>query len=170
MVARAARERAEFLAAASLRFGASLDQELTYAAIADVALPGLDAWCIVDVVESDGGLRRLTVLHPEAGENIVAGLLAERWLPGADDPLGVPALRRAGNVRHIVDGRVDLLGAAARDEETRRIVERLGVGMLLVVPVMLRGELLGAITFVGRSSTLVYSPDDIATAEALARR
>ena len=74
--AREAQQRAEFLADAGLRFGASLDQELTYAAIAGVALPGLDAWCIVDVIEVGGGLRRLAVLHPDEDKRELASSLA----------------------------------------------------------------------------------------------
>ncbi|MEO7456548.1 MAG: ATP-binding protein [Gemmatimonadaceae bacterium] len=169
-VARAARERAEFLAAASLRFGGSLDQELTYAAIANVALPGLDAWCIVDVIETGGGLRRLAVVHPDIDTQIVARTLAQRWRPEADDPLGIPAVRRAGNVRLLVEDPMELIAAAARDAETHRIVERLGIGPLLVVPILLREELIGAITFVGRSLSLVYSADDIEVADSLATR
>ncbi|MDB4882882.1 MAG: domain S-box, partial [Gemmatimonadetes bacterium] len=65
IAAEVARARAEFLATASLRFGASLDQEVTYAAIADLALPGLRGWCVVDVVEAGGALRRLAVMHPD---------------------------------------------------------------------------------------------------------
>jgi signal transduction histidine kinase len=169
-VARAARERAEFLTAESLRVGVSLDQELTYAAIAGVALPGLDAWCIVDVVESGGGLRRLAVMHPDEDKHVVARMLAEQWIPDANDPIGIPAVRRAGNVRLLANGAADLIAAAARDEETRRIVERLGVGTLLVVPLMSHDELIGAITFVGRSRSLIYSDDDIELADRLAMR
>ncbi len=167
--AAAARQRAEFLAEASLRFGASLDQELTYAAIAGVELPGLDAWCIVDVIETNGALRRLSVVHPDADKIVVARTLAERWVPDADDPIGIPAVRRAGG-RLVIEDVHAVVGDTVRDATTRGILLELGVGPLLVVPIRTRGELMGAITFVARSRERVYASEELELAEALALR
>ncbi len=169
-VASAARDRSEFLAEASLRFGASLDQELTYAAIASVALPGLDAWCIVDVVEINGALRRLAVVHRDEDKALVARTLAETWIPDTDDPIGIPAIRRKRQPLRLDHGADDVLSAASRDATAHRILQELGVGPLLVVPITSRDELLGAITFVGRPDALPYSEDDVEVAEALALR
>lgn len=168
--AEAARQRAHFLAEASLRFGASLDEELTYSAIAGLELPGLDAWCIVDIIETGGLLRRLAVVHSANDKHVVARTLAERWVPDADDPIGVPAVRRTQNCVIVEENADEVLAAAVRDANTSRIVRELGIGTLLVVPIMLRGGLIGSITFVGRSHTLVYSPDDLELAGALALR
>lgn len=165
-----ARGRAQFLADASLRFGESLDQEITYAAIAGVALPGLDAWCIVDVVQLGGGLRRLAVVHPDEGKQAAADELAGRWKPAVDDPIGVPAVMRDRKPVIVID-RVDaLVSAATRDPDTLKVLHVLGAGSVLVVPLVGHGDLLGAITYVSRPSAPGYSPDDILLAEALATR
>ena len=63
--AEARRREAQFLADAGLALGVSLEKELTYQAIANLSFPRSDAWCIVDVIESDGGLRRVAVIHPD---------------------------------------------------------------------------------------------------------
>ncbi len=170
IVAQAARGRAEFLADASLRFGASLDEELTYDAIASVALPGLDAWCIVDVVEIAGTLRRLAVVHSEAQKDVVARTLAKVWVPKSTDPIGVPAIKRAGKKRLLHDDASALLAAAAQDEHTRSILTELGVGPLLVVEITAHDQLLGALTFVGLAHAVAYTDDEIELAEALAMR
>jgi PAS domain S-box-containing protein len=78
--AEAARERAQFLTDASFQLGQSLDLEHTYAAIAGLAPPGLDALCIVDVVEMGGGLRRIAVLHPDEDRQAAALVTATRDL------------------------------------------------------------------------------------------
>jgi signal transduction histidine kinase len=165
-----ARERAEFLADASLRFGASLDEELTYAAIAGVALPGLDAWCIVDVIESGGGLRRLAVVHPDPDKQATADALVKRWTPAPQDPIGVPAVMRDRRPVLIVDRAEAAVDAAARDPETLRVLRWLGPGSLLVVPILAHDVLLGAITFVNRTGTATHSAEDVAFGEALAAR
>ena len=168
--AEAARARAQFLADASLRFGASLDQELTYAAIAGVSLPGLDAWCVVDVVEVGGGLRRLAVIHPDEDKHPVARSLAGRWNPIDDDLIGVPAIARHRLPVVIVERAAGAVAASARDPDTLRVLRGLGAGALLVVPIVAHGTLLGAITFVGRPGAPIFSADEMQLAQALADR
>ena len=164
-----ARMRAEFLAEAGLRFGASLDQELTYAAIAGIALPGLSGWCIVDIVEVGGSLRRLAVVHPDPDKRATARSLAARWAADADPCVGVPAVRRASSAV-FADASAVLAAAAAHDAALARLVEELGGGPVLVVPIRLHDQLLGAITFVSRSGADAFTPDDIALADGLAAR
>ena len=170
VAAEAARERAEFLAAAGLRFGASLDEEVTYATIAGLALPGLHGWCVVDIVEAGGGLRRLAVVHPDAGKRIEAQALADRWMPAWDDRIGVPAIRH-GRRPLIVTERAEMVApTAARDPDALRVVRELGAGALLVVPIIAHDVLLGAITFVSDSDASAFSVEDVQLAEALASR
>ena len=168
--AEVARGRAEFLADAGLRLGASLDEEVTYGAIAGLALPGLDAWCVVDVIEVGGTLRRLAIVHPDDGKQAVARTLMDRWRPAADDPVGVPAVARNHAPVLVTDRAGDLIAATARDPEALRVLRWLGAGSLLVVPILAHDALLGAITFVSRPGGRVYTPDDVRLAEALAAR
>ncbi len=168
--ATAAQRRAEFLVEASLRLGASLDEELTYTAIAGLTLPELHSWCIVDVIEVGGGLRRLGVIHPDQEMHDVGRTLSKKWKPSADDPIGVPVVARE-RLPVIVTERVeDVVSAAARDPETLRILQRLGAGSLLVVPIVDHDSLLGAITFVSRPGASAYTEHDVTLAESLAER
>ena len=166
----AARQRAEFLADAGLRLGASLDQEITYDAIAALALPGLDAWCIVDVIEAGGGLRRLAVLHPDEGKEAVARTLVNRWPPTADDSIGVPVVAHARRPVLVSDRADVALARSARDPDIVRVLQWLGAGSLLVVPIIAHDVLLGAITYVGRPGAPGHTSEDVRLAEALAAR
>ena len=168
--AESARRRAEFLADASLRLGASLDQDVTYATIAALALPGLDAWCVVDVIDAGGGLRRLAVVHPDDGKAAVARDLERDWTPMPGDEIGVPAVARERRPVLVTDGADAALAAAARSPDTLRALRWLGSGSLLVVPIIAHDQLLGAITYVSRPGTAVYTAEDVCLAEALAAR
>src|SRR6478672_5404949 len=62
--ARAALEKSSrdsFLAAASRELSMSLDQETTRSIVQHRSLPREGTWCIVDVLETNGTLQRLTV-------------------------------------------------------------------------------------------------------------
>jgi signal transduction histidine kinase len=63
-----------------------------------------------------------------------------------------------------------MLRAAARDAGTLDTLRRLGIGSLMVVPLLARDQVLGAITFVSATSGHQYSEDDLDLAEDLAAR
>jgi signal transduction histidine kinase len=159
-----------FLAEASRLLAASLDYETTLATVARLAVPHLGAWCIVDVVEPDGSARRLSIVHPDPAKQPLVRELRAGWPPERDDPLGAPAVMRTrrAEVIPLVDG--ELLARVARDEENLRLLEELGIGSLMVVPLVARDQVLGAITFVGPSGGSGFSARDLELAEDLAAR
>ena len=165
-----ARERAQFLADLGLHLGASLDQELTYTAISELGLPGLDAWCVVDVVEVDGGIRRIAVLHPEDAEAEAARALARQWPPSADDRIGVPVMNQDLAPVVVAVSPDTVLASLAPDENTQDLLWSLGTGPVLVVPIKAHDVLLGAITFVRSRSPSGYTAEDVRFGEALAAR
>jgi two-component system, NarL family, sensor histidine kinase BarA len=71
-----------FLADASRFLADSLDYEHTLVTVAGMALPYLGSWCIVDVVEPDGSMRRLGIVHPDPLKQERARRLKEGWPPG----------------------------------------------------------------------------------------
>ena len=168
--AEARRREAQFLADAGLALGVSLEKELTYQAIANLSFPRSDAWCIVDVIESDGGLRRVAVIHPDPLKHAAARTLVDYWTPGAEDVIGVPALGGALVAVQVGDPNSILTAASAHDVDAGRVVEWFGIGPLLIVPLHSDGHLLGAITFVGRRHDAPFTADEIAHSEGLAAR
>src|SRR5690606_13464918 len=84
-----------FLADASQQLAVSLDYEDTLVAVAGMALPYLGSWCIVDIAEQDGSMRRLGVIHPDPRKAKHARRLEDSWPPDRDDPIGVPRAIRS---------------------------------------------------------------------------
>jgi K+-sensing histidine kinase KdpD len=89
-----AASRSDFLAEASRLLASSLDYETTLSTVAGMALPELGAWCIVDVVEPDGSMRRLSVVHPDPEKQALTSRLIQSWPPERDDPIGAPVVMR----------------------------------------------------------------------------
>src|SRR5881394_3540520 len=56
--------RARFLAEASRDLAMSIEESATHDAIRHRALMREGSWCIVDIVELNGGVQRLAVAHP----------------------------------------------------------------------------------------------------------
>jgi K+-sensing histidine kinase KdpD len=67
--AEAGRQRLQFLVAASQRLADSLDYDKTLAAVARLVVPRLADYCLIDVVEEDGSIRRVTVAHADRDQD-----------------------------------------------------------------------------------------------------
>ncbi len=159
-----------FLAEASRLLADTLDYDATLATVARLALPHLGAWCMVDVVEEDGEIRRVAVVHPEAGRQALARELQDCWPPRREDPVGVPVVARTRRSEVMPTMGERMLREMARDRHTLSVLRHLGIGSLMTVPLIARGDVLGAITFVGPEDGHHYTGDDLALAEDLAAR
>jgi signal transduction histidine kinase len=149
-----ASRRATFLASASRELAMSLDDESARETIRRRVLPREGSWCIVDIVELDGAVHRLPVAHPDPTKQDAAQRLADRWFPPPPPISAAPAGPRAVDGRQVDD-------AEAGDRA-------LGFGGLLVVPLVVRARVLGAITFITRRDDAPFSPDEVSLASDLA--
>ncbi len=168
--AEAARRRAAFLAEAGRLLAQSVDQASTLLALTRLALPSLDAWCIVEVLEEGGGIHRLAIYHPDPEKQTLAQQLEASWLPEPDDAFGAPAMLRDARTLAITENIEATLASSAHSADNLHILRQLGIGSLLTVPLIARQRLLGAITFVSAQRTSSYSPADVQLAEDLAAR
>ena len=168
--AEAARRRAAFLAEAGRLLAESVDQSSTLVALTRLALPTLGAWCIVDILEENGSIRRLGIYHPDPERQKLAQKLEASWAPEPDDPFGAPAMLRDTRTIAITDDIETTLAATAHSPDNLHILRQLGIGSLLTVPLVARKRLLGAITFVSAQRGLSYSPEDVQLAEDVANR
>jgi signal transduction histidine kinase len=169
-LADSSRARAVFLADASRRLGASFELEAAFAAVAQVALPTPGAWCVVDVIQPNGSWHRLPIVHPDPLKARLVRELDGHWSPAPGDPLGVPLMSQSRMTTIVDADRADVLSTAAHGTTNLRILGSLGLGSLLVVPLVAHDRLGGAITFVGAPGAAPYGADDIQLAEDLAER
>ncbi len=165
-----ARARAMFLAETSRRLGASFELATAYGVVATVALPVPGAWSIVDVDQPNGPWRRLAIAHPDPTKEELVRELTGHWSPAPGDPIGAPLIAQSGVSTIVLTDTEAVLAGAAHGPDNLRILRALGLGPLLVVPLVSHERLRGAITFVSPSGAAPYTSDDIVLAEDLAAR
>ena len=173
--ARAEAERAQvrlaFLASASQEIATSLDYERTLAAVARMAVPDLADWCAVDLLDDDGTIRQLAVAHVDPDKVALAIDLRRRYPPDPDAPQGLPAAIRSGRAELMEEIPQELLERAVEgNPELAELLEELQLRSSMVVPLVLGGESIGAITFVMAESDRRYTPLDLQLGEELAAR
>ena len=168
----AASDRATFLARVSHDLALSLDQNATRDIVRRRTLPRDGVWCIVDVIESNGAMHRLAIVHPDPSKEQLARKLSEQWLPQPGDPIGASTIVDAwGKGPTVIEhGSGEALVAAARGPENLGILKELGFGALLVVPLVVRAATIGAITFVTPRGDAPFSREEVTLASELADR
>lgn len=158
-----------FLADAATELASSLDYEVTLANVARMAVPRFADWCAIDIVD-DGRLRRLAVAHVDPEKVQLAHDLAQRYPTPRDAPHGAWHVIRSGRSELIPDITDEMLASSAQNEEHGRIIAALHLRSAVTVPLVVRGRVLGVITWVSAESERHYTADDLALAEDLARR
>lgn len=165
-----ARKTQSFLIEASLVLGSSLDYEEILRRFARLAVPRIADWCLVDLREPDGTLRRLTVVNRDPEQATVLVAQAERRGIDPDAPHGTPNVIRTGQAELVSDLTDDMLAAYARDDQHYQLLRSLGFCSLMIVPLLARGQIHGAIALVAAESGRHYTQADLDVAQDLARR
>ncbi|HEX7446528.1 MAG TPA: ATP-binding protein, partial [Pirellulales bacterium] len=159
-----------FMAAASSTLASVVDYESTLQKVAALAVPQFADWCAVDMVNDDGTLRRLAVVHVDPAKVKLAHELDRRYPADPASPHGVHQVLRTGKPDTMGEISDELLVQGAKDDEHLRLLRELGLRSYMCVPLKGRAKLLGVITFVSAESRRRYAPRDLAFAEELASR
>lgn len=165
-----AERAAQFLAEAGAIFNRSLDYEETLRAISTLVVPRFTDWCFVDLVEADGGFRRIAVAHPgrpedeELAARLRSSYASKNVVYGASDTVA------RGTTYTLNDVPEELLKAVGRDDDHRNVLLAMGIRCFVSVPMTSQGRTFGVITFLGTGHRSGFEPHDVALAEELARR
>jgi signal transduction histidine kinase/FixJ family two-component response regulator len=168
--AEAAGRRASFLSEASTVLSSSLDYTTTLTTVARLAVPRLADWCTVDLVESDGALRRLAVEHVDPAKVELAYELHRYHPEDLRDSRGLGDVLRSGQPMFLPDIPEEQLLRGVKDERHREILEALRFRSGMIVPLISRGRTLGVLTFVNAESGRRCTREDLDLALDLARR
>jgi PAS domain S-box-containing protein len=159
-----------FLADASATLATIVDYQSTLQKVVGLAVPHFADWCAADMVEPDGSLNRLAVVHSDPAKVQFAMDLSQKYPGSPESPHGVPKVLRTGESDMMTAIPDALIVQSATDETHLKLLRELGLRSYMCVPLKGRGKMLGVITFVAAESGRRYTQEDLVFAEELARR
>ncbi|MEU9480986.1 SpoIIE family protein phosphatase [Streptomyces sp. NPDC048191] len=180
--AEAARRRLAVIADASARIGTTLELDRTACELAEVAVPELADVAAVDLLDavvegrpstlgpSESALIRALAVRPDDGSDAVrAADLPGRIARYEPDRLVTECVRSAEAVLvpHVKD---EDLPRIARSPEAAELLARAGLHSYLAVPLIARGEVLGALDLKRTRNPAPFDEDDVLLARELAAR
>jgi PAS domain S-box-containing protein len=158
-----------FLAEASTLLASSLDYETMMASLARLPVPPDADFCVIEILEQDGQVRRVVTAHKNsAKDDLVKKLLANP--PDLKAEEGITKVLRAAKPEIVNLAEGGSPNAGALDPGQSSIIHDLGASSYMILPILARGRMLGAMTFFITESNHQYGPDDIAFAENLVQR
>ncbi|MGB5962683.1 MAG: response regulator, partial [Coleofasciculaceae cyanobacterium] len=163
-----AEESIRFLAEASASLSASLDYEKTLETLANLTVPFLADLCVVDIVENDT-VRRMGIAYAGTAnaEQVRSFLSKPPQLNGQHPAMKVV---RSGTPILIPEVTDPMLVEAAYDQAQLEFLRELQLQSGIVVPLLVRGKTLGAISLLSTKSDRLYGASHLALAEDIARR
>ncbi|MEH1909453.1 PAS domain S-box protein [Nostoc sp.] len=159
----------QFLVEASTLLAASLDYEITLESVANLAVPTLADWCIVDVFGEDWSSKQIAIAVVDPRKQNTLDEIRRRYPPKNRAKQLVQRLQLGISVFYPELSDFNLV-QMSQDDEHLQLLQTLGIRSLMVIPVRSRGQLFGAISFFTAESGRHYQQADLALAEDIARR
>ncbi|PTL84108.1 ATP-binding protein [Vitiosangium sp. GDMCC 1.1324] len=165
-------ELLRFLVETGTTLTSSLDDVTTLTALARLAVPTLADWCMVDLVEEDGSVRRVEVVVGDPADASLARE-ARRFPTRLEGNSALPPAVALREGRPVLMPEVDVerLFRRAHDDEHARLMVACRPISLMAIPLIARGRTLGVLTFFTTArSGRRYGMAELAALEDLARR
>ena len=168
IAAEAAQRRSNFLAEASRVLASSLDYRNTLTTVAQLAVPTLADWCIVDVVENNSAaFSNPVIAASDPQKEALVRKLRQRYPISVDADYGQPKVLRTGKPELVTNILESSLQRKAWNDEYLNLLQ---VKSYMVVPLQVRQHKLGTIVFASTQLGRYYTTVDLAMAEELAQR
>ncbi len=167
---RRSEDRQKLLATAGWVLAASLDVESTMATIAELPVPLLGDWSLLELLTTEGHSRRAAATHMDPRRHDELSALVTRVSEALDADLP-PA--SGGRVAHEAEAQritdvASWLSANFHEKSARERAESLGASAVLIVPLRAGGRAIGALHLVRTRPGASHNMDEVHVADQFA--
>ena len=159
----------QFLAEANVALAGSLDYEETIRTVAHLVVRDFADWCIVDIMEEHENLRRLKVASADPANAALCARL-EQVRIDRNRPYLVRSVIEARQPLLVEHVSSEFLESVAQSPEHLEALRSVSARSLMAVPLLMRGQLLGAMALLSSTPSRIYGQGDLRLALALADR
>jgi signal transduction histidine kinase len=164
-----AERRAAFLAEAGALLSESLDYEETLGRLGRLCVRSLADWCTIDLVEGRE-IRGVAGAHADPAREPILREVQRRYPPRWDSPQPAVTVLRTGQPLLMPELPDEILRTKLVDDEHLRLARELGTRTGLSVPLVARGQMLGALSLASAAPGRRFGRADLELAQEVARR
>ncbi|HWA74424.1 MAG TPA: PAS domain S-box protein [Polyangiaceae bacterium] len=161
-------ETHRFVAEAGALLASSLDYRQTLPALARLAVPHMADWCSIELLNSNGDLERIAVVHADPHRLDLIREIEHQY--PADENDAARRIVRTGASEHVRELTDDMLIASSRGPHHLELIRELGLRSWMAVPIIVDRRTIGVISFASSESGRLFEQRDLDIAEELGRR
>jgi signal transduction histidine kinase len=158
------------LAKASDLLATSLEYTPALTQLAQLVVPGLADWCVIDIPGDSEHEAQVVIAHVDPAKKEMAYAWRRRYPINWNSPRGVAQVVRTGQPELYPEITEAMLQANVSDPEYLHLLRQLQLRSIIIVPLVARGQTLGAMTFIWAESGNHYDEQDLTLAETLVSR
>lgn len=160
----------KFLDEANTILASSLNYNQTLTSLARLCVPTLADWCMIDLMENDGNVRRVEVAYPSIDQAPIAE--ETKKFPPKPDNLNHPPSKAlfSGEAVLVSEFSSQQVHETGQNEAHIYAISAISPRSLISVPLKVRDKSLGVITLLISESHRRFTEKDLQFAEELARR
>lgn len=161
----------KFLSKATTQFTASLSYKKTLHNIASLVVPMIADWCTVDLLDENGQLEQMVVVHKDPEKIAWAEELRKvQGPPDLSSSYGVANVLRTGEPELYPRVTDDILERSIKDKKQLELTRSLGMSSVIIAPLIVNDKTIGVITLISTESRLHYKQSDLELVKGLANR
>ena len=127
---------------------------------ANLTVPSLADWCAIDVLNEQGGLERIAVIHRDQKMTDYLFEFEKRFPTTEKNSSDLYTAIRTGEAQFVPVVTDETIRQGARSPEHLQAMQRLGLKSLMIIPITALGNTLGALSLGYAGSGRVYTRDD----------
>jgi PAS domain S-box-containing protein len=158
-----------FLAEASHTLAGSLEYDAVLANVASLLVPRRADYCLLDLVDEQDGVRRLATVSAGLDQEGLAEALS-RFPPDPAQTLGAGSVLHGGEAQLIAEVADAWLAAISRGSASLDVLRRLGSRTEVILPLVARGRILGALSWGRRRPGQPYDQHELHLGREFATR
>ena len=151
-----------------------MDFEQRLENLARLIVEFLADWCTIDLLEDNVGgptsIRQVAAMHREPGKQALIQELREQFPPRLDTPFSVGNAIRTATGHLLSDVTDEQKAQFTTSPRHAELLDELGFASFMVIPLIARERILGAISFVRGPDSPRYTESDFSLAQVAAGR
>ncbi len=159
--------RQKFLADVGQALSESLDLEIVFKKLAELAVPYMADWCVVDLLVEKDELRRIAVAHADPAKEGLTAEFQRRYKRISGSGAGVLRSIKTGSAL-LVSSLTEAQVRGSFEPESVDLALLLGMRSYMIVPLQARGRIFGAMSFVAAHRN--FDESDLAFSQEVASR
>lgn len=159
----------KFLAEVSSLLQSSLDYDQIVHQVASAAIPAIADGCIVDLREGNK-IKRIITKHSDPEVEATMRKLQQQFPPDINSPQPTSVVMRTGEGELLENVDLTVILSHTINEKHAQLIQQIGVHSHIAVPVMIRGNIIGALNFLITTKRRKYDQLDLDLCIEVAKR